>query len=219
MRFLLMALFLLVSFSFSEELQKETFEFFSLEKSKSMHDYRTKLFADFFGNDLLDFGREGTYLFYECFGVQRLFYWGHGVDKEIIVYQLPRINLVPWLHPEEYEKDRKKSIEKSEIKESCFSKTVPQKEMFEKLDSMQLDSRLYSNPVTWAEKTKEKENFAEDMNFLILGFSNKLDKKEYFYFRKNSWFEHVEMDVLKFYSLVFDVVKSIDETIDLSGCK
>lgn len=211
-------LFLMTSLAMAVEVFEKSFEFYSLEKSMPAYNYRISVFSSFFGDSLFAEDKDATFIFYERNGIQRLFVFNSGKTDKIATFQIPETKILPSLHPEQY-MDERKRLQQSQIsREKCENLAVDGRLVLPQLDSLQLDSHLYVRPYF------QNEDFSEykinvDENHLIMGFSQRGGKRQYFYYVKYVDFWEQQPEYFSIYAKVFEVVEKFNRTIFFPECR
>ena len=210
--------FLLTSLLRADEVLVKEYYFYSLEKSKPAFDYRINEFSNFFGDSLLAENKDAMFLFYEYKGIQRLVVFNSEKSDKMSVFQIPETKILPYLHPEQYMKERER-LQKSGIsREKCMKLGIDGGQFLSQLGSLQLDSHLYVRPYF------ENENFSHfdskaDNNHLIMGFSQRAGIRRYFYYLKYDGFWEQQPEYFSVYAKVFDVVEALNRTISFPECR
>ena len=209
MKFFLVALLaLFVSFASAYDA-RQRYTFYSMNNSKVIYDYRVDDFSRLLGDSL--FGQNGLFVFYEHFGIQRLYIRFYGyADEDLHVYQLPKTETLLWLHPEKFMEERERLLKGNVPLEECGTKISAGEKLLVDLDSLHMDRHLFVHPTV---------SYGRDMKHIIMGFSQIDGIRHYFYYVKYENFWEQKDSRFAVYADVFKIMESLDSMVALPGCR
>ncbi len=191
----------------------EDIVFLSVGKSQTIFKYRQDAFTDFFKKDL--FQGDSLFVFYEQNGIQRLFILDiDGQSTQVDVFQLPRVPIMPLLHPEEYAAKRDSLIKvvSSENCQESFNMSANAKDSIKELHIEEHAYLAYGSDINYNRNPEYSSN-------VIIGFLQRNGKKHPFYYRKIEKLEDPKYDAIKAYTKVFDFFELFDANVSLPRCK
>ena len=181
------------------------FLFTDLSKDKGIFQYRKDIFSSVFSENVLNWEKNGLYIFWERGEVSKLFF----VDSEksrsrIVVYQLPLSPMSLWLNPDQRGGDfLTNDYSRCQIEMSVDSVAL------KKLNGMSI-SRL---PYMFVEKGID---YNDD---LIFGFVKNETIIDYFSFRDVRRFKTEIFSQIEDYIEIFDYLDALKIPFMLDGCR
>lgn len=190
--------------------QEQRYELIDVDFPSSMYQVREELFAQYFGTEKLDLGENGLFVFYEHDGLQKLFVVGDSEDGKIRTYQLPPLKLSPLASPEEYIRSRSELVKAPVKRESCMAVWNMDEKDWKELDSLKIQYMSLLDG-DWS--------VSDAFSNAILGFYQRENKRDYFYFRKIKENQKYWSEIFNRYIEAFVLLERMDVTYNLKDCR
>lgn len=181
------------------------FLFTDLSKDKGIFQYRKDLFSSVFSRNVLDWEKNGFYIFWERGEVFKLIFFDPEKSlSRIVVYQLPLLPMSFWLNPDQRGGNfLTNDISLCQIEMSVDSVTL------KKINGMNI-SRL---PYMFV------ENGIDYNDDLIFGFVKNGKIIDYFSFRDVRRFKTETFSQIEDYIEIFDYLDALNIPFMLDGCR
>lgn len=175
-----------------------------------IYETRIKAFSRFFGDENLNWNEDGLFLFYEKNGLQKLFFISGENRNQVAVYQLPNLGMSHILNPEKYISKREKKAGENIDKNLCFVQLTVDSSVLTELDSLLLYHRSFLTG---------KTDLVDAYSDVVLGFNQKENKRDYFFFKKIKCNQKYWNNVFDVYLEIFKFVENLNKKKYFPGCR
>ncbi len=196
--------------SFYSPPTERHYELINVDSSPSVYQIREELFVQYFGTEKLDLRADGLFVFYEHDGLQKLFVIGNPENGKMMTYQLPPLGISPLASPEKYIRSRSELIKAPVMRESCMAAWNMDEKDWKELDSLEIQYMSFLDG-DW--------NLSDAFSDAILGFYQKENKRDYFYFRKIRENQKYWNEIFNRYVDVFVLLERMDASYNLKDCR
>lgn len=209
-------------------------EIVSSNRPARVYDIRIATFANFFGDSLFAHDDGKIFIFYESLNSKRLYVANSENPLDFYVYQLPRIENIPWINPQRYMNNRAKNYEKQKGKAGCLAKRVDADSLMKQLIDLHLDRHSAIEEYVEQGEDEEPSYYGRrNVENLVLGYSAFNGKKRYFYhgqldsfafaaLRKKVYLkdtlEKYNHELFKWNFNVFAVMEKLESRITFEDC-